>query len=55
MALLKISTNLWYLTKTVDRSTESLVILAALPARLVEWSVRQKVVELVIYAVWIYD
>jgi len=55
LALLKISANLWYLTETVDRSTESLVTLAALPARLVEWSVRQKVVELGIYAIWIYN
>jgi len=42
------SANSWYLAGTVDRSTMSLVIFAALPARLVECSVRQKVAELII-------
>ncbi len=55
MALLRISENLWYLGGTVDRSTEFLVILTALLVRLVEWSVKQKVVKPIIHIVWIYD
>jgi len=55
LALLKISENLWYLGGTADRLTEFLVILTALPVKLVEWSVKQKVVKPIIHIVWIYD
>jgi len=47
--------NSWYLGRTVDKLTSSFVILASLPARLVGWSVKWKVVDLAIHATWMYD
>ena len=42
--------NSWYLGRTIDKLTGSFVILAVLPARSVEWSVKWKVVDFAIHA-----
>jgi len=39
MALLKMSTNLWYLVSIADKSIVSLIVLAGLPAQFVEQSI----------------
>ena len=49
------STNLWYLDRTADRSTRLLVILTAFPVRSVRQSVRQKVMKPIIYTAQIYE
>ena len=52
---LKISVNLQYLDKTVDRLTKSLIILIVFLAKLVEQNIRWRVAKSIIYTAQIYD
>jgi len=55
LALLKVSTNLWYLDEIMNKLTKSLLIFTILLVKLVEQSIRQKVVDSIICAVYMYN